>query len=45
MIIKKFLPLMQKHKYGHIVNISSGAGIVGLEKSSNYSVENHQCKF
>ncbi len=38
MIIKKILPLMQKYKYGHIVNISSGAGIVGLEKSSNYSV-------
>ena len=38
MIIKKILILMQKHKYGHIVNISSGAGIVGLEKSSNYSV-------
>lgn len=38
LIIKSFIPLMKKNKYGHIVNISSGAGIVGLENSSSYSV-------
>jgi short-subunit dehydrogenase len=37
MIIKSVIPLMKKKNYGHIVNISSGAGIVGLNKSSNYS--------
>lgn len=38
MLIKFVIPLMKKKKYGHIVNISSGAGIIGLKMSSNYSV-------
>ena len=38
LIIKSFIPLMKKNKYGHIVNISSGAAIVGLKKSSSYSI-------
>ncbi len=38
LIIKSFIPYMKKQKYGHIINISSGAAIVGLERSSSYSV-------
>ena len=38
LIIKSFLPFMKKNRYGHIINISSGAGIVGLKKSASYSV-------
>lgn len=38
LIIKSFLPFMKKNRYGHIINISSGAGIIGLKKSSSYSV-------
>jgi 3-hydroxy acid dehydrogenase/malonic semialdehyde reductase len=38
LIIKSFLPFMKKNRYGNIINISSGAGIVGLKKSSSYSV-------
>jgi len=38
LIIKSFLPFMKKNQYGHIINISSGAGIVGLKKSASYSV-------
>lgn len=38
LIIKSLLPLMKKNRYGHIINISSGAGIVGLKKSASYSV-------
>ena len=38
LIIKSFLPYMKKNKYGHIVNIASGAGIVGLRNSASYSV-------
>ena len=38
LIIKSFLPFMKKNRYGHIINISCGAGIVGLKKSASYSV-------
>ena len=38
LIIKSLLPFMKKNRYGHIINISSGAGIVGLKKSASYSV-------
>jgi short-subunit dehydrogenase len=38
LIIKSIIPIMRKQKFGHIVNIASGAGIVGLEKTSSYSI-------
>ena len=38
LIIKSIIPIMKKQKFGHIVNIASGAGIVGLEKTSSYSI-------
>ncbi len=38
LIIKSIIPLMKKRKFGHIINIASGAGIVGLEKTSTYSI-------
>ena len=37
-IIKKILPIMTKRREGHIINISSGAAIVGLKNLSSYSV-------
>ena len=37
-IIKSLLPFMKRNRNGHIVNIASGAGIVGLKNSSSYSV-------
>ena len=38
LIIKSIIPIMKKQKFGHIINIASGAGIVGLEKTSSYSI-------
>ena len=37
-IIKSLIPIMKKNHYGHIINIASGAGIVGISKSSSYSI-------
>jgi|TARA_B100001964_G_C14234890_1_gene601932 hypothetical protein len=37
-LIKSILPLMKRENKGHIVNISSGAGIFGFQNSSSYSI-------
>jgi len=37
-IIKNILPTMIKRREGHIINISSGAAIIGLKNLSSYSV-------
>ena len=36
-IIKRFLPSMIEHNTGHIVNIASAAGILGIPKMSAYN--------
>lgn len=38
MIIKKILPYLIQKKSGHIINISSGTGISGVENASLYSM-------
>lgn len=35
--VKCFLPSMLRNNHGHIVNISSSAGIIGLNKLTDYS--------
>lgn len=46
-LIKKTLPIMLKKNKGHIINISSGAGIFGVKKLSAYSCSKSalQCLF
>tara|TARA_X000000950_G_C13727850_1_gene583007 strand:+ start:53 stop:772 length:720 start_codon:yes stop_codon:yes gene_type:complete len=36
-LIKKILPIMLRKNKGHVINISSGAGIFGVKKLSAYS--------
>ena len=35
--VKTFLPTMIRKNHGHIVNIGSSAGLVGLNKLTDYS--------
>ena len=36
-LIKKFYSMMRLNNFGHILNISSGASVVGLKNASSYS--------
>ena len=37
-LIKSIYPTMKSRNFGHIINISTGAGIFGFEDSSSYSI-------
>ena len=37
-LIKSIYPTMKSRNFGHIINISTGAGIFGFENSSSYSI-------
>ena len=37
-LIKSIYPTMKSRNFGHVINISTGAGIFGFEDSSSYSM-------
>jgi NADP-dependent 3-hydroxy acid dehydrogenase YdfG len=40
-VTKRVLPLMQKQQFGHVINISSGAGTNGIAEMTAYSASKH----
>lgn len=40
-LTKRVLPMMQKQQFGHVINISSGAGTNGIAEMTAYSASKH----